>query len=269
MLYALENLLRNAIDAALPNTINVLAGPYTPSGSGAVVVHARDLEIPLPPVDSEGEDPARLIEMTNFSASGTTRDFVIPAALTGAVVEVEAPPGVTVRPGDTYYLENRTIHFYRPPPAAAQAVRVRLERAAAAGWTRRRACSLHLDIAAWAQSATAADQRLEIALHVALGTLVNAPNFDAALVTGADVWMRLLAPRVWLVALRRGINPQANLMHTTAELVLRAELDEIVARGAPAPQGIIERLAGSLTVNRPGTTPSPEPFEVEPADDGS
>ncbi|HWN67237.1 MAG TPA: hypothetical protein VNM90_06330 [Haliangium sp.] len=69
--------------------------------------------------------------------------------------------------------------------------------------------------------------------------------------------------------MRRGIDAQANLVHTTAELLLRAELDEIVARGAPAPQGIIERLAGTLTVDRPGTTPSPEPFEVEPANDGS
>lgn len=268
MLYALETFLGTAIDEALDN-ITVHTGPYVPAGSGAVVVHARDLEIPPPPLEDEGAAPARLLEMTTFSADGTERDFVIPAALTGAIVEVEAPPGVTVRPGDAYYLDDRTIRFYRPPPVAEQAVRVRLESGEAAGWTRRRACTLHLDIAAWAQSASAADQSLEIALHVALSTLVNAPNFDAGLVPGADVWMRLLAPRVWLVAMRRGIDLQANLVHATAELVLRAELDEIVARGEPAPQGIIERLAGSLTVDRPGTTPSPEPFEVEPAHDDS
>lgn len=269
MLYALETLLGAAIDAALPDTVTVHTGPYAPAGSGAVVVHARDLAIAPPPVDSDGDAPARIIEMATFAADGTTRDFDIPPALTGQLVEVEVPPGVTARSGDAYYVEARTIRFYHPPPASAQAVRVRLEAGEAAGWTRRRACTLHLDIAAWAQSTIDADQRLEIALHVALSTLVNAPNFDAALVPGADVWMRLLAPRVWLVALRRGLDAQVDLVHTTADLLLRAELDEIVARGAPAPQGIIERLAGTLTVDRPGSAPLPEPFEVEPADDGS
>jgi hypothetical protein len=262
MLNALENRLRDAIDAALPKKDTVLAGPYAPSGNGAVVVHARELSCAPPPVDSEAEEPAQRVVMTEWNGNGTKSDFVIPAALTGELMEVESPPGVTARAGDAYYVDDGTIRFYRAP-AAGTVVRARLQGGPAAGWTRRRRCEIRLDVASWAQTVELADERLETALHMALAMLVDAPNFDAELVPDTEVWMRILAPRVWLVGINRGMHT-TGLIHATAELLLRAELDEIVARGERAPVGVIGSIAGTVVANEDDP---PEPFVVTAPDE--
>ncbi|HLT35999.1 MAG TPA: hypothetical protein VK034_06930, partial [Enhygromyxa sp.] len=131
MLVALENHLIAAVDAALPNEVTTVAGPWLPVAGGAVVVHARALSLAPPGEDPPTDDPAHQLDVVDWPADGDQLDFEIPANLDGELIEVEAPPQVTVARGDAWYLDDRTIRFYRAPALGDPGVRARLRGAAA------------------------------------------------------------------------------------------------------------------------------------------
>jgi hypothetical protein len=251
MLRALERYLQPLVQAALPDGAGVVTGPYQPAGNGAVVLHAHTLRVEPPPAEAEGDEPGHVVEHVTWPANGQIRDFVLPQAVTGELVEVESPPGILVKARDAYYLEDRTIRFYRAPAAATPAVRARIRGAEAAGYSRRQRCTMGLDLAAWATSITTADDRLGIVLHTTLAALIAVPILEANPVAGTGVSLRIISPRVLLAGLRRAIHDAPPLFHAHAELELRAELDLMVAHGAPEPVGIIEQVAHDITVVAP------------------
>jgi hypothetical protein len=254
MLRALERYLQPLIQAALPNGTSVVTGPYLPSGTGAVVLHAHTLRVAPPPAEADDDEPGHVVEHVTFPADGQTRDFALPQDATGELVEVESPPGTLVKSGDAYYLEGRTIRFYRAPAPAATAVRARLRGAEAAGYSRRQRCTVGLDLAVWAETMASADDRLAEVLQAALAALIAVPILETDPLAGAGVSLRILSPRVWLTGMRRAVQLEPELFHAHAELQLRAELDQMVAHGAPEPVGIIEQVAHDLTV----VTPAPD-----------
>jgi hypothetical protein len=243
MLHALESFLAAPIVDALSNDISVVRGPYAPAGTGAVVIHARSLKVAPPPVENEGGgERSYLFERITWSADGSRLDFEIPAAQTGELVEVESPLGYIAKSGDDYFVEGRTIHFYRPPPAGAQAVRARLRGDDAEGWARRRRCTVVLELAAWANTIVNADNQLQIALQVALAEMVALPILELSPVAGYHVSLRMITPSIWLAGMHRKFHSDASLYKTAARVELRGELDIVVARGEPIPHGIIDDI---------------------------
>jgi hypothetical protein len=251
MLRALERHLQPLVQAALPGGVNLVTGPYRPAGNGAVVLHAHTLRVEPPPADADGDDPGHVVEYVAWPADGQIRDFALPQAVTGELVEVESPPGMLVKAGDGYYLENRTIRFYRAPAAADPAVRARIRGAQAAGYSRRQRCTMGLDLAVWATTMTTADDRLGVILQTTLAALITVPILEADPVAGTGVSLRIMSPRVLLTGMRRAMQTEPSLFHAHAEIELRAELDLMVAHGAPEPVGVIEQVAHDLTVVAP------------------
>ncbi|HWN71315.1 MAG TPA: hypothetical protein VNM90_26940 [Haliangium sp.] len=257
MLRALERYLQPLVQAALPGGTSVVTGPYQPSGIGAVVLHAHTLRVEPPPAEAEGDDPGHVVEHVTWPADGQLRDFALPESVTGELVEVESPPGRLVKAGDAYYLEQRTIRFYRPPAAASPAVRARIRGAEAAGYSRRQRCTLGLELAVWATSMTTADDRLGVILPATLAALIAVPILEADPVAGTGVSLRIMSPRVLLAGMRRAVQAEPALFHAHAEIELRAELDLMVAHGAPEPVGIIEQVAHDITVVVPADDDAP------------
>jgi hypothetical protein len=251
MLRALERYLQPLVQAALPGGTSVVTGPYQPAGSGAVVLHAHTLRVEPPPADADGDDPGHVVEHVTWPADGQIGDFALPGGVTGELVEVESPPGMLVKAGDAYYLEDRTIRFYRAPAAATPAVRARIRGAEAAGYSRRQRCTMGLDLAVWASSMTTADERLGVILQTVLAGLITVPILESDPVAGTGVSLRIMSPRALLTGMRRAMQTEPSLFHAHAEIELRAELDIMVAHGAPEPVGIIEQVAHDITVVAP------------------
>lgn len=250
MLYALEQLLINAIDPAFPNNVDVNGGPWRDNDGVAVQVHARSLR--LEPVEDEpAEDgPGHLLTIQDWVASGSSLDFAIPPAVTGEVIEVEAPPGFPARRGDDFFLDDRTIRFYRAPAAGNPGVRARIVGDPAKGYRRQRPCRIEIEIGAFDNDVDDVDDRLETALHVALAELVDLPILAADVVGGANVWMRVARARTSLEWIERTLAPdRPNWFRAAALIVLEGELDLLVAKGAPEPTSIIESIHGSVTEN--------------------
>ncbi|MFV8750438.1 hypothetical protein ACNOYE_07790 [Nannocystaceae bacterium ST9] len=263
MLVALENHLITAVDAALPGGVTTVGGPWLPTAGGAVVVHARSITLAPPGEDPPTDDAAHELEIVSWTADGTTLDFEIPALDTGELVEVEAPPHFTAARGDAYFLDDRTIRFYRAPAAGTPGVRARLRGPAAQGYKRRKPCRIELVISAWAEDGADADERLDIALQTTLAKLISLPNLEAGEFAGIPVWMRVLKARAWLLGVERRVDATSELFETRATLELRGELDLLVAKGTPEPVGVIEQIAGAMKVVRPGAGPMvPETFNV-------
>jgi hypothetical protein len=257
MLRALERYLQPLVQAALPGNVTVQTGPYLPAGNGAVVLTAHTLDVAPPPAEAEGDDPGHVVQYVTWPANGQVRDFTLPQAVTGELVEVESPPGRLVKSGDAYYVEGRTIRFYRAPVAANPAVRARIRGAAAAGYSRRQRCTMGLALGVWATTLTDADDRLNIILQATLGALIAVPILEAGPIASAGVSLRVMSPRVWLKSMRREMHPDPKLFHAGVELELRAELDLVVGRGAPEPVGIIERVEHDIEVIAPPAEPEP------------
>lgn len=252
MLRALERHLQPLVEAALPGGTTIVTGPYQPAGSGAVVLHAHALQVAPPPAEADDDEPGHLVEHVTWPADGQIRDFALPQAVTGELVEVESPPGFLVKSGDAYYLEGRTIRFYRAPAAADPAVRARIRGAEAAGYSRRQRCTMSLDVAVWATTMSSADDRLGVVLQTVLSALIAVPILETDPLQGAGVSLRMLSPRVWLTSMRRAAHAEPPaLFHAHAEIQLRGELDLMVAHGAPEPVGIIEQVAHDITVLAP------------------
>ena len=264
MLAALENHLIAAVDAALPNDVTTVGGPWLPVAGGAVVVHARALSLAPPSEDPPTDDAAHQLDVVDWPADGDELDFEIPQNLSGELIEVESPPHFTVARGDAYYLDDRTIRFYHAPATGNPGVRARLRGAAARGYKRRKPCRIELLIDAWADDAATADARLDIALQTAFAQLVDLPNLEAGEVAGVSVWMRVAKARAWLLGIERRVDPTTELFESRALLELRGELDLLVAHGQPDPVGVIESIAGTTRIDRAdGEPPTPEPFTVD------
>ena len=263
MLAALEALLFKSVDAVLRPGVKTHTGPWQPTGTGGVTIHARTLTLNPPGEDPPTDDPAHGLVEVNWTTNGQTLDFEIPANQSGELVEVEAPLGFTVG-RDAWQLDDRTIRFYRAPRAGQPGVRARLRGAAAKGFKRRKQGRVDLRVSAWAKTMEDADTRLNIALQTSLPLLIDLPNLEAARVKNVQVLLRLLQARVWLLDIERSLEPNSALFEATARLQLCGELDQIVAIGTPDPVGVIEQLGWTLRIDRASSQPQPSVSPLGP-----
>lgn len=249
MLRALENHLAAPIASALPASVQLITGPSYPPVDQSVVVHASYLDIePYPDTTADAAaspttESAYHIELISWPGDGAIADFAIPATHTGALLDVESPPGFPAVPRDDYFLEDRVIRFYRPPEAAPEAVRARLRGDDARGWHRRRRATMTLTIAAWARDNDDSDGHCQLALHIALTQLVALPILKPPALPGLSVNTRALPVRTVLHSFERFADPGTGLVCAKATIQTLVELDLVVAHGAPALQGVIEQIA--------------------------
>ncbi|MFP2927661.1 hypothetical protein ACLESO_21190 [Pyxidicoccus sp. 3LG] len=249
MLVSVETFFHDALMSALPGDVDVATGPSLGPAADVtqlVEVTAASLKLALP----EGEDPTARREpafhfgVHRWRTDGKQVDFVLPEGAQGQVVEVESPPGHPLRRGDDYQVEGRTVRLYRPPAQAEVAVVAFLRGASAAGFLERAPCDIPLIIRAWSQEHGVADKLLSSALSAALVASSDMGNLDDSASDESGVRIRLLRPSMVLVGLARG----AELLHekrffrAQAELLIRGELEQLVAVGEPEPTGIIREV---------------------------
>jgi hypothetical protein len=215
-----------------------------------VVLEASRVEVLLGGEDPlAAREPAFLSRLQRWSADGATRDFTLPAGVTGEFFEVESPPGHPLRRGEDYEVSGATLRFYRPPAAGAQAVVATLRTGAAEGFHERRPCRLRLGVTAWAADYPRADELLEKALAVVLARCSEAGTLEAQHL-GGGVRMRLVRPSVLLESLERS-RVQSGTRHaprSSALLRLQGELELTVALGTPPAESRIEEIRYTGTV---------------------
>ncbi|HSP77181.1 MAG TPA: hypothetical protein VLQ93_01535 [Myxococcaceae bacterium] len=257
MLYALENLLADALTAALPKKVKVRAGPgYTVPNKGleCVDVAAWGVESLLPEGEESeaGREPAFLTRQQQWDADGEVRDFTLPEGVEGEVLEVESPPGHPARRGEHFQVEGRTLRFYRPPAAGKGVVVATLHTGPAAGSHERRPCQGRLTVVAWADGFPRTDELLDQALAVVLRTSVDTGAQEARHL-GEGVRLRLLSPTVALESVERTQEKATRRLAPRAEarLRLRGHLELTVAVGPAEPASRIEELRYTGNILRP------------------
>ena len=102
------------------------------------------------------------------------------------------------RPHPDFFLDDRTIRFYREPAAAADAVRARFRGPPAEGSYRRELCAIELALCAYraADDMVTADDDLNTALQVVLSEAVRMPVFSLSNVAGVEVDGQLTKARL-------------------------------------------------------------------------
>lgn len=247
MLNALESFLQSAIAAAVPASATVVTGPYEPDLSEVVAIHARRLE--LEPIrDRDNGDGGHLVDEVTWDTDGTIKDFNISLSLVGEIMEIQSPPGQIVNIGDELYVDERTLRFYHAPAAAVPGVKTRLRGVDAPGWQHQRDGQIHLDIDAWATTMAVADANLATALNVALSRMVELPVLEMSQTSNIDVWLRFQAPNIWLLDMDRSRHASVAVLNAHASVTLRGTLDVLVARGTPAPFGIIDSVEDTVAL---------------------
>lgn len=252
MLYALESKLVAALPEALPEGVQVRAGPSAgppEEGVQRVEVSASRLEVPDLKEDAPpGREPAHLTHLQHWSADGEARDFTLPAEVPGEILEVESPPGRLMRLGQDYQLDGTTVRFFSPPAAAADAVVATVRQGRARGFLERRPCQARLTVTSWATDFPRADELLDRALAAVLTRCVELETLEATHLGASGVRLRLLEPAVTLVGLERAWHPVGTRLVPSAVATLRLEarLELSVAVGSLPPEGRIQELRYTL-----------------------
>lgn len=248
MLYALENLLANALRPLLPAGVKITTGPsdeVPPAGEVRLEVGVSRLEVSL-----AGEDPLAVREpafqflVQRWSADGTTRDFTLPADAKGELFEVESPAGYPLRRGQDYEVDGETVRFYRAPAAGANAVVATVRTGPATGFHERRPGLLRLSLRAWAADLPRTDTLLDQALAVVLTRCAGGGTLEASQLGDSGVRLRLLRPAVMLEGIERGrVQVESRWApRATALLRLQGEMELTVAVGDPQPESRIESI---------------------------
>jgi hypothetical protein len=258
MLYALEALITTALKTALPSHVEVREGPAAqvpPEAQECVDVVAWGVEFSAPQAEGgqpvTGREPAFFTRTHRWSADGTARDFSLPAEVEGEVLEVESPPGYPI-PREDYQVEGRTLHFYQPPAAGAEAVVATLKTGPATGYHERRPCQGRLTVVAWAADFPRTDALLDQALATVLRACVDTGSQESQHM-GEGVRLRLLTPTVMLEAMERMQVQAPGRWAPKAEARLRLHgfLDLTVAVGPEKPSSRIQELRYKGTVLPP------------------
>lgn len=265
MLRALELYLLPPVDAALPAAVEVVRGPFLVGPPWQVTrqvvnIHALRLDVHDVPPPKTADRPAFSFQTTTWPIAADVASFTLPPGLVGELVEVEAPVGHLAKPGDDYYLDGSIIRFFRAPTGPGQ-VLARVRTAAAAGYARRDAATLTLDVNAYSRDPTTVDPLLEDALQVVLVQLRRAPYFALQSVVGLDTFVRFTDFRPHVLHVERTLVGYENVILCSARLELVGELDLLVATGAAAPVDLIAEIEGEVTVEGSADEVS-EPLEI-------
>lgn len=255
MLNLLETFLAAALRPILPQNISLATGPMPPPAAANVplVNVAATALYPLRPAGG-GEDAKRdaafFTQSLPLTGDSQRLDFALPEDAKGEVIEVESSPGRLARPGDDYWLENRNLRFYHPP---AGAFTVLLRSVRASGYQELSPCRANLEINAWADQTTAADDLLTPALAAVLATFYGLDRMELARLEAAGFSLRLIKPLAELMALERApVSGDAPLFRSTARLWLRGEWELTLALGVPPMEGVIRTLDGQLAITGSG-----------------
>lgn len=268
MLRALELYLATPVDAALPAVVEVQRGPFLPSSGWpparrVLSIHARRLDIHHDPPPRTLDGPAFSFQTATWPINGVAASFTVPPAMTGEIMEVEAPAGYLRKLGDDYYLDDRTIRFFHAPVGPGEArARVRVD--ATSGYQRRSPATLALDLNAYTRDLTTADSLIEDALQLVLVQLDRTPYFAFQNGTGLGTVVRFCDFRPHVVSLERTVLSFESVIACTARLELEGEIDLLVPSGAPTPVGIIESIEGEVTTEGGEDVSAPLAVTIDP-----
>ncbi len=249
MLGLLEEKLYQTVNNALDDSITVVGGP-NPKPKGSVKkmlgVAASDLQTGHPTARDEvltARSGSWLGQTHKPDASGDETDFKVPESLSGEISEVEAPPGHPMASGDDYFIQDRTVHFYRPPPKGSPGVAVYLRGDNAKGYREVYPCQIDIALTAWAQNAEDADDVFVPAFSALLAAFVELPIIR----TGPDnigVSLRLLKPAAVPNSISRTVTDidGTDFHRVTAVVKVLGDLEVIVALGEAQPESIIESI---------------------------
>ncbi|GEN10477.1 hypothetical protein SAMN05443572_103353 [Myxococcus fulvus] len=249
MLLAIESYFHDALRAAMPESVEVSAGPSrgpSPEIDAGVEVFATRMRLALP----EGDDltalrqPSYFSQVVRWAGDGTRKDFALPANTIGQVVEVESPPGRPLRRGDDYLVEESTLRLYRAPATASEAVVAYLRGSRAAGFLERRRCEVRLTIRVWVKTDVGdATPLMSRALAAALAASADMGNMEDANTEPetSGVRLRLLQPQAALVDVHQSLELEDGTAYFRAQanFLVRGELEQLVSLGTPESEGII------------------------------
>lgn len=264
MLVTLESCFRDVLRAALPAEVEVATGPSL--GPGPEVdrrLEVSALELSLePPLGGDlaaHREPACFLHEHPWAADGEQVDFTLPVGVAGQWLRVESPPGRPLRRGVDYVQEGRRVRFFRAPARAEVAVVAVLQGERARGYLERRECTVTLVVRAWAREGGAADALLAAALPAVLRTGAELGELGAPFARDTGVRMRLSRPVMSLLRWSRSAErpDEGPRFRAQAEFLLRGELEQLVALGAPEPESRIREVRG--TVKTPVRDPPPAP----------
>ncbi len=253
MLTTLETHFLNALQAAngkqLAPSSDPVAGPESLAAAPDVLitVNAHRLQFPPPATDDVvlSRAPACPIRTQQFTADGTTAEFRVDVGIGGEILEVESPPGRTLRIGDDYSLEGSAIKLFRPPPPAAAVVAmVAVRGTPMRGYVLKRLCQIELSVTVSAGDRKLAESWLNQVLASTLAAAVDLGNIAAPMPEDLGVRLRLLHPECELAGIERSVEQAAGKVRWIglARFAVRGILEESVAVGSAAPQGIIQRI---------------------------
>jgi len=249
MLALLENRLHGALKGAIDDTVQLVCGPApepAPEVERMVEVSVREFKMTIPSGNEAiraGREPARISHAHTWNADGGETNFTLPADVRGEVVAVEAPPGHSVTLGDDCFIEDRTLHFYHPPPKGDPGVMAVLRGKQAKGYSESRPCSIAVNLSVRAEEIKDADALFARSLNALLAAFVDMETLRSP-EDESGVNMRLLKPVAVPDSIqRRSHKTDASLVYcVTGNIAVFAELEISVALKAEEPEGIIKEI---------------------------
>lgn len=277
MLNHLENLLADAIHLALPTNPRPTTGPMQPPSLNATpslnIAAAR-----LQPRRKRADDgqerrvPVALPYRLTLTGDGETVKWPFPPETGKDIIEIELTPGRLARRGDDYLIkeapkkahteqeagtqpsqdtENKpatvdTLEFRRAPIGPFTVVS--RSGTPTAGYQERSPCRVAIEINAWAERASDADELMTPALAAALAAFLDIDRLDLVRVelaqpAGTVFSVRLLEPRIELKTVERASLPgESHLVRSTAILSLSGESEVTLMLGAAPPPDKIKEV---------------------------
>jgi hypothetical protein len=147
-----------------------------------------------------------------------------------------------VKRGDAYAVDGRVIRFYQNNPPAP--VEVVTRGGPAKGYLEQTSCRVELDVSVLAAAAADADVLLGLTVPAALAAFADRNTITLAWNEAAGFRLRLLGVLARLSVIERAVEPvdATTWARCTARFRLRAELEMMVATGAPETAGVIENI---------------------------
>lgn len=245
MLAPLETLLLTAVQAAHPAGTEILVGPAMAPGDAQhsrIALYASSL---TPQPLAEGENPLRDPAWRGWRGSISAEpdqplDYLLPAAATGSLQEVQSPAGRILARGDAWQLDGNILHFYRPP---SDPVHIRMRDAPCAGYSERRPASLTLQLLCWAPDIASADQLLASSLSALLARLQTLDVIELS-DAAPQLELRLSKPRAQLQAIQRQRDAASCLSRLDCRI--DGELEMTLRLGEPEAVGVIQSVEIAL-----------------------
>jgi hypothetical protein len=249
MLAALEKRLHAAVNDAAQPAVRVACGPTGGPASEderMVEVSVREFKATIPP-DGEAvranREQAMVCWTQPWNASGKTKNFELPKNPRGEVVDVEAPPGHPVSSGDDYFLQDRTLRFYRPPAEGKPGVMATLHGNPAKGYRESHPCCILVNLTVWAKKLDDADSVLNRSLNAILAAFVDIGNIRSLQdKSGVSLLLLKLVAVPGSIERSREKSGRTLFYCTTAGIKVYGELDLSVALGAEDPKSRIEKI---------------------------